>query len=248
MRRLLGVLVAVCLLIGVVVLVQVQHHAAKAGSTSGGTVALSGVIGSEKADFFADGQVQQAFRSRGLSVSVQHSGSWQMGDDVTGKPFDFAFPASSVAAKAISTTITTTPVRPFYSPLVVIAHADTAQFLAQNNLATEDKTSHVWTFHMAAYLKDVQSKLSWEDLPGGARPGYVAGKIYVATTDPNSSSSASLYLAVMSYLANNSQVVSDQTGIDQVTPLLRYLMANQGRCSPVATSCSGTSWPTLGSR
>ncbi|MCX4749686.1 hypothetical protein OG455_29940 [Kitasatospora sp. NBC_01287] len=225
MRRLLGLLVAAGLLVGVVAVV-LQRHQPPGPSTA--TVRLTGLIGSEKADFFADEQVQQALAAKGLTVSVQHSGSWQMADDAKGGGFDFAFPASSVAAKAISTPITTTPVRPFYSPLVLVAHADTARFLADNGLASQDPTSKIWTFRMAAYLKDVQSELSWSDLTGGTRPPDVAGKIYVATTDPSSSSSAALYLAVMSYLDNGSQVVSDQSGIDRVSPLLRYLIANQG--------------------
>ncbi|GAB2709031.1 hypothetical protein [Kitasatospora kifunensis] len=230
-QRLLGLVLALGLVVGVVVLVVQQHHRspgpAPQPTATAGSIALSGLIGSEKNDFFTADQVQQAFRAKGLTVSVRTSGSWQMAEEAKGKPYDFVIPASSVAARAITTPITTTAVRPFYSPLVVIAHQQTAQFLQSNGLATVDGNG-IWTFHMAQYLADVQRQLGWSDLKGGSLPPDLAGKIYIATTDPNSSSSASLYLAVMSYLANGSQVVSDQTGIDRTAPLLHYLMANQG--------------------
>ncbi|WP_327069659.1 hypothetical protein [Kitasatospora sp. NBC_01302] len=245
-RRLLGLIVALGLVIGVLVLVQQQHRPPKPGpqsSATAGTIALTGLIGSEKSDFFTSDQVRQALRAKGLAVSVRTSGSWQMADEARAEPpgaalgpasgpppgsaYDFVIPASSVAAKAIGTPITTTPVRPFYSPLVVVTHQQTAQFLKGVGLASPDADG-VWTFHMAQYLTDVQQHLGWGDLKGATPPPDLAGKIYIATTDPNTSSSASLYLAVMSYLANGDQVVSDQSGIDRTASLLRYLMANQG--------------------
>ncbi|MFF7631710.1 hypothetical protein ACFZB9_00965 [Kitasatospora sp. NPDC008050] len=233
-RRLLGLIVALGLVIGVLVLIQQQHRSPKPGPqppATAGAGALNGLIGSEKSDFFTSSAVQQALRAKGLAVSVRTSGSWQMAEEAKSKPsgsaYDFVIPASSVAAKAITTPITTNPVRPFYSPLVVLAHQQTAQFLRGAGLASVDGNG-VWTFHMAQYLTDVQQHLGWGDLKGATPPPDLAGKIYIATTDPNTSSSASLYLAVMSYLANGDQVVSDQTGIDRTAPLLRYLMANQG--------------------
>ncbi|MGF1426195.1 hypothetical protein [Kitasatospora sp. LaBMicrA B282] len=229
---LLGALAALVIIVGVGLLALPHHHTsarpATGATASRALVQLTGLVGSEKADFFGDGRVQQAFAADRLSVAVQHSGSWQMAGEVKQNVYDFAFPASSVAAKAIDTPIAATPVRPFYSPLVVIAHAATADFLKANGLAKQDPGTGVWTFEMGQYLADVQRRLAWSDLTGGHRPPDVAGKIYVATTDPSSSSSASLYLAVMSYLANGGQVVSDTTGIDRVAPLLQYLMANQG--------------------
>lgn len=229
-RRLLGLIVALGLVIGVLVLIQQHHRTPKPGpqpTAAAGGIALSGLIGSEKSDFFTSAPVRQALRAKGLAVSVRTSGSWQMADEAKSKPYDFVIPASSVAAKAITTPITTNPVRPFYSPLVVLAHQQTAQFLRGTGLASVDGNG-VWTFHMTQYLTDVQQHLGWGDLKGATPPPDLAGKIYVATTDPNTSSSASLYLAVMSYLDNGNQVVSDQTGIDRTAPLLRYLTANQG--------------------
>jgi hypothetical protein len=223
-QQLVGILVAVALVAAVAVIVVAKTCCT--GTSMPPQTTVTGLIGSEKSDFFASPDVQRAFNERGLTVNVQHAGSWQMGQQLAGGSYDFAFPASSLAADSISTTITTTPVRPFYSPLVVLTTPDVAKFMQENGLATQK--GKVWVLNTKAYWADIAAGKRWEDLPEGTRPGSVSGQIYMATTDPRTSSSASLYLALMSYLANGGNVVASQADIDKVGPQLQNLMQAQG--------------------
>lgn len=228
MRRLVGVLVALVLVAGVTVVVW-RSCCGGVGPTTPPLTTLHGVIGSEKAEFFRDPGVQQALAAKGLKVDVTSAGSLEMSDQsVRGN--DFAFPSSSVVANDIK-GLNPVPVRPFYSPLVIVAHSATAQLLAQNHLAAQS-ASGVWTFDMTGYLKALNDKTNWQSLQGASGDPSLSGRLYVTTTDPASSSSGALYLAVMSYLANGGTVVSDQAGVDRTSQLMRYVTQLQGAQLP----------------
>ncbi|TQF05869.1 hypothetical protein E6W39_31095 [Kitasatospora acidiphila] len=225
-QQLVGILVAFALVAAVAAIV-ITKTCCGSSPTPAAQTTVTGLIGSEKADFFASPEVQRAFSKLGLTVSVQHAGSWQMKNELKGGSYDFAIPASSVAADSIPTAITTTKVRPFYSPLVVLTTPDVAAFMKQNGLASQkDK---VWVMDMQAYWAAASAGTAWTGLPRQEnRPAGLSGQIYIATTDPRSSSSASLYLALMSYLGNGQKVVASQSDIDRVGPALQKLMGYQG--------------------
>ncbi|WP_035805386.1 hypothetical protein [Kitasatospora mediocidica] len=229
MRRLLGVFVALALVAGVAVVVWRSCCAGPGGGPPVSPATLHGVIGSEKADFFRDADVQKALRAKGLVVDAASAGSLEMnGQSLHGD--DFAFPASSVVANDIK-GLNPVPVRPFYSPLVIVARRSTAQLLLADQMAVKSP-SDVWTFRMGAYLKALESNVTWQSLPGAASDPSLSGLVYITTTDPASSSSGALHLAVMSYLANGGNVVSDQAGVTRTAPLLRHLTEIQGAQLP----------------
>lgn len=66
-------------------------------------------------------------------------------------------PAVALAAKY---QVTGTLPRPFYSPLVVVAHRSAAEVLAANGLAALD-TEHRGTFEMAAHLDAARADRTW---------------------------------------------------------------------------------------
>ncbi len=224
MKRLVGVCVALVLVLGVgVVVLQTCCHSAPDPVK---LTVLKGLVGSEKDDFFRDGAVRKALAAKGLSVEATSAGSLEMPDQAAGN--DFAFPASSVIAGGLK-SLNPVPVRPFFSPLVIVAHKPTVDLLAQNGLAVQK--DGVWTFKMAAYLAALNARTTWQSLPGAADHPALTGLLYVTTTDPKSSSSGALHLAVMSYLANGGLVV-DQAGVDRVRPVLRHLTEIQGAQLP----------------
>ncbi|MCC9308988.1 hypothetical protein LN042_18150 [Kitasatospora sp. RB6PN24] len=226
-QQLVGILVALALVAAVAAIVITKSCCGPSPAPAART-AVTGLIGSEKADFFASPQVRRAFGKLGLEVSVQHAGSWQMKDQLKGSDYDFAIPASSVAADSIPTPITTTKVRPFYSPLVVLTTPEVAEFMRQNGLAAK-KDDNVWVMDMQAYWAAASAGTAWTALPHQEdRPAGLSGQIYIATTDPRTSSSASLYLALMSYLGNGQKVVASQNDIDRIGPVLQRLMSAQG--------------------
>ncbi|BFV59891.1 hypothetical protein KCMC57_up49950 [Kitasatospora sp. CMC57] len=222
MRRVIGVLVAVALLCGVGLAVYL--HAGQAEDLKPVRV----LIGSEKAEFFNDPEVAAEFRANGLDVRQQTIGSWSMaGSDLNG--VDLAFPASRGPAEEIAKSkgITTEPVRPFYSPLVVIAHRSTAEVLKANDLA-EQSGQNPWKLRMGPYMEAVRNDTKWSQLKGAAGKAELSGDIYLTTTDPRTSSSGALHLAAVSYLANGERVVADDAGFDRVGTLLKKLTDKQG--------------------
>ncbi|GAA1224900.1 hypothetical protein GCM10009665_13920 [Kitasatospora nipponensis] len=221
--------------VGVVIAVRWPHSPGPA------LTRVSGLIGSEKTEFFNSPEVQQALRNDKLDVHVTSSGSWQMAQQVAAKPtaYDFAFPASSTATSSLK-DLNSVPVRPFYSPLVVIANRSTVDLLLRdswNGVAgpmgkvpplLKSGQDGAELLDMDAYRQAVAANLTWGAVdPQGTRKD-LRGQLLISTTDPASSSSAALYLAVMSYLANGQQVVTDQSGIDRVGPLLKQLVQSQG--------------------
>jgi hypothetical protein len=91
-----GIVPAVLLIGGVVAAVVAGRHGDDKGTA---TKTVRAVIGSEKADFFADPDVVKALAAKGCTVQVESSGSWAMeGLDLKG--YDFAFPSSQAPADA----------------------------------------------------------------------------------------------------------------------------------------------------
>ncbi|MFG3049854.1 hypothetical protein ACGFZP_02720 [Kitasatospora sp. NPDC048239] len=226
MRRVFGVLAALVLLAGVGVALFWTDGGDPDGKDK--VITISGVIGSEKREFFADPDVVAELRKKGLKVDTVTTGSWLMGDSDL-KDYAFAFPSSLSPAEDIRRRrqINTEPVRPFYSPLVVLAHRQVADVLKGNGLASVSD-SGVWTFKMDPYLKAVQDGRRWQDLTGTKDHAELSGSIFLTTTDPSTSSSGALHLAAISYLANGHQVVSDDAGVARVAGVVKQVTSMQG--------------------
>lgn len=168
MRRIAGIVLAV-LLVGGVVAAVVAGRSDEDTGTATKTVRM--VIGSEKAEYFADPDVVKALAAKGYTVKAETSGSWAMeGLDLKG--YDLAFPSSQAPAAELAGRygVRGTLPRPFYSPLVVVAHRDAAQVLAANGLATL-ATGHRGTLQMAAYLDAVRHDRTWQQLKGSRSTG-----------------------------------------------------------------------------
>ncbi|MER5864691.1 substrate-binding domain-containing protein [Kitasatospora sp. NPDC002040] len=224
MRRVISVLVAVLLLCGV------GYAVIRSIDPPGVTTAQVRVlIGSEKAEFFNDPEVIEEFKAKGFEVKQQTTGSWTM-PTANLDGLDLAFPASRGPAEDIKKNkgITAEAVTPFYSPLVVIAHKNAADALANANLATKGTGPVPWKLQMQPYLDKVRTDTKWTSLQGAAATGELAGDIYLTTTDPTTSSSGALHLAAVSYLENGERVVADDAALAKVGPLLKKLTDKQG--------------------
>ncbi|MEV6973546.1 hypothetical protein [Kitasatospora sp. NPDC093806] len=221
MKRAFGVLAALLLLGGVAF--------ALLRPTGDDLVTVKGVIGSEKREFFEDPEVKAELAKQGIKVSADSAGSWQM-SDINLDDRDFAFPASQAAAESIQAKrgLTGTLVRPFYSPLVIMAHVPTANVLVNAGMATRDETTGVVTFKMDELLKALRQSKRWEQLEAPDKPGDLGGDIFLTTTDPATSSSGALYVSVLSYLLNGRQVVADEAGVQKVKGDLYTAFSKQG--------------------
>ena len=225
-RRIAGIVLAVLLIGGVVAAVVAGRDNGDKGTA---TKTVRGVIGSEKADFFADPGVVKALAAKGFTVKTETSGSWAMeGRDLKG--YDFAFPSSQAPADALAAKykVRQPLPRPFYSPLVVVAHRSAAQVLAANGLATLDKGQDRGILKMGAYLDAAKGDRTWQQLKGADKHGELTGTLYIATTDPETSNSGALYLAAASYVADGGRVAASSADVGRTAPLMRKLISVQG--------------------
>ncbi|MFD7070861.1 hypothetical protein ACFV97_26920 [Streptomyces sp. NPDC059913] len=224
-RRIVGIVLAVLLIGGVAIAVAAGRDSKDPGTA---TETVRGVIGSEKAEFFADPGVVKALAGRGLTVKAETSGSWAM-DRLSLKGYDFAFPGSKAPADDLQrrSAVTGGPLRPFYSPLVVVAHRAAAQVLAANGLAVlRGRTSG--KLLMGPYLRAARDDRTWQQLKGAEGRAELTGTMFITSTDPVSSNSGALYLAAASYVADGGRVAADSAAIDRTAPLLRKLIRVQG--------------------
>ncbi|MET7475142.1 hypothetical protein ABZT17_12380 [Streptomyces sp. NPDC005648] len=223
-RRIAGIVLAVLLVGGVVAAVL----AGRQGDEGTATKTVRMVIGSEKAEYFSDPEVVKALAAKGFTVKAETSGSWAMeGLDLKG--YDLAFPSSQAPAVELAERykVHGTLPRPFYSPLVVVAHRDAAQVLAANGLASL-ATEHRGTLKMAAYLDAARHDRTWQQLKGAGKYGELSGTVFISSTDPESSNSGALYLAAASYVADGGRVVASRADLDRTEPLLKKLVSVQG--------------------
>ncbi|MEU6255590.1 substrate-binding domain-containing protein [Streptomyces sp. NPDC047043] len=225
MRRIAGIVLAALLIGGVVAAVVAGREADDKGTA---TKTVRMVIGSEKAEYFADPAVVKALATKGYTVKAETSGSWAMeGLDLKG--YDLAFPSSQAPAVELADRhkVHGTLPRPFYSPLVVVAHRSAARVLAANGLATLDG-EHRGTLRMAAYLDAARQDRTWQQLKGAGKYGELSGTLFISSTDPESSNSGALYLAAASYVANGGRVVAGKADLERTGPLLKKLVSVQG--------------------
>ncbi|GGL76680.1 hypothetical protein GCM10010129_20580 [Streptomyces fumigatiscleroticus] len=212
---------------GVVAAVVAGRHADNAEDRATATRTVRAVIGSEKAEFFADPDVVKALAAKGWAVKTETSGSWAM-EELDLKGYDFAFPSGKAPADELAGKyrVRQPLPRPFYSPLVVLAHRGAAQVLAGNGLATLEGSRG--TLRMGAYLEAARHDRTWQQLKGAEQHGELTGTVYIATTDPVSSNSGALYLAAASYVANGDRVATGDADLDRTAPLMRKLVSVQG--------------------
>ncbi|MFE5948094.1 hypothetical protein [Streptomyces sp. NPDC056480] len=228
-RRILGIVLAVLLLGGVAAVLVTGGDK----DTGTATKTVRGVIGSEKAEFFTDPQVVKALAAKGFTVGTETSGSWDM-EELPLDGYDFAFPSSKAPADGLrakaaqKTKATTAPLRPFYSPLVVVAHSAAARVLARNGLATLGPRGTSGTLKMDAYLAAARADRTWQQLKGSAGHSELSGTLFITSTDPVASNSGALYLAAASYVADGGRVASNKAAITRTAPLLRKLVQVQG--------------------
>ena len=119
-RRLAAVGLALVLIAGVGFgIVTSIHSGGSSGSPAPQLVTLHGLIGSEKAPFFADQAVKDELLKGGFIVNVQTAGSRQIAQADLSQQ-DFAFPAGIPAGSKIKADHAgSTTYQPFYTPMAI---------------------------------------------------------------------------------------------------------------------------------
>lgn len=186
---------------------------------------VRGVIGSEKKAFFEDPQVLRAFADKGVKVEVQPAGSRQIATSIDLGKYDFAFPSSAPAGELIQRKRqVSAKYTPFSSPMAIATFKPIADLLTKAGVV---KQGAVLSFNVDRYLELLTTDVKWDQLPGNTV--YPVDKnILVSTTDPRTSNSAAMYLAVASYVANGGTIVHGATAEKNVLPLVTQLFTSQG--------------------
>jgi hypothetical protein len=231
-KRTIGIALAVLLIAGIVAAVLIGRSAgasshAPAKDAKGLTI-VKGVIGSEKAPFFADPQVKKEFAAHGLNVQVTTAGSRQIATTVDLKPLDFVFPSSAPAAEKIEEKLSkSTNFAPFYSPMAIATFKPIVGLLKNAGIAYQSSDG-IWHLNMAAYLKAVAAGTRWDQLPGAASVYPSSRSVLISSTDIRQSNSAAMYLSIASYVANQNNVVSSQADQSAVINPVSSLFLEQG--------------------
>jgi hypothetical protein len=231
MKRLLGPILAVILLLGIGFagyrsysenrLVEQARIAAEQMETA------RGLIGSEKEGFFNDPRVQEALRSHGLAVSVEKVGSRAIAQRADLKSFDFAHPAGAPAAQKIQQSAKALQVfTPFFTPMVIASWKQLLPPLMTEGIVKKDGDNY-YLVDMPRLIALMDKGTRWKDLKDNA--AYAVSKsLLVSSTDVRRSNSGAMYLALASYVANGNNVVQSDADIQKVLPLVSSLFLKQG--------------------
>ena len=225
MSRILGIGLAVVLGVGVlaaIVISYAQTHSPAATHT----VAVRGVIGSEKQPFFQDPGVIAEFHAQGYDVQVDTAGSRQIATTVDLSKYDFAFPAGEPAGiKIAQDHHARATYVPFFTPMAIASFKTIAALLKTAGAVTT--VNGVDMFDVKAFLALVGQNKRWTEIPSNTT--YPAGtSILITSTDPATSNSAAMYLSIASYVANGNNVVQDQAQAQAVLPAIAPIFTRQG--------------------
>jgi hypothetical protein len=225
MSRVLGIGLAVVLAIGVVAAILISYSQSHKTSIAN-LVVVHGVIGSEKLPFFRDPGVVNEFHARGYDVQVDTAGSRQIATSVDLSKYDFAFPAGQPAAIKIQTDhhARTTYV-PFFTPMAIATFTTITDLLSTAGVATQ--SGGIYTLDMAKFITLVKNKTRWTDIKGNTT--YLSSnQILITSTNPATSNSAAMYIAIASYVANGNTVVENTSQAQSVAQAIAPLFLRQG--------------------
>jgi len=196
-----------------------------ASSSKKPLLVVRGVVDSESKDFFADPRVKAAFAKHGIDVQAVVADSGQIATLTDGANYHFAFtPDIATVGQLLAARHVTTTYVPFYSPMAVATFTDVAQVLARANVARDH--GGWWTIDMRDYLDLVGEHMTWEQLPG--KTGYRATKpVLITSTDRTASNSAAMYAAIVSYVANQNQVLDSPASVDTVVNRVSPVFVDQ---------------------
>ncbi|KAF0811433.1 hypothetical protein IGB42_04051 [Andreprevotia sp. IGB-42] len=202
-----------------------QHDRIQADADS--VVTVRGLVGSEKEAFYRDTRVVAAFKRLGLAVVVEKAGSREIVARPDLKSFDFGHPAGAPAALKLQQAVKANRVfTPFYTPMAVASWRALVPVLEANGLVKQ-RAGAYYIIDLTRLLQMIASGTRWRELKDNSV--YDTGRaVLISSTDVRKSNSAAMYLALASYLLNDSNVVQSDEEIRKVLPIASGLFLKQG--------------------
>jgi hypothetical protein len=227
LRRAIGPVLAVVLLIGVGVAIRDSMRQKRLSDTAAARITVKVLTGSEKEKFLTDPDLAKVLAAEGIQLVVQKAGSREIATRPDLKTFDVAYPAGAHAAvKIAQVTGSKRTFSSFYTPLAVASWKTLTPVLEKSGLVAQ-KDGSLFIVDMAKLVDMMEKGTRWKDLPGNTV--YSVGKsILVTSTDVRKSNSGGLYLGLASYVANGNNVVENDADVEKVAPGMIGLFSRQG--------------------
>ncbi|GAA0905839.1 hypothetical protein [Virgisporangium aurantiacum] len=188
---------------------------------------VRGIVGSEKRTFLTDPDVRTIFRCAGFDLQIDSSGSVDMVQRLEAQPdrYDLAFPASQQTAKRVMEAMKVNEsVKPLLSIMGIATFTRTAEMLRAKGVVQGVSGRDVVMIDKLVDL--ARQGVRWKDLAGdGSDDGRL---VLVRTTDPSDSSSAIMFLSIVSAVLNGGKVIAGTDKLAAVMPDLCLLMSAQG--------------------
>lgn len=167
------------------------------------------------------------FKKHGLEVRAHKAGSREIATRRDLRQFDFAFPAGLPAAEKIRREQgLDKSFQVFFTPMAIASWRSIARILEANGVV-QQRAGAYYTVDLAKLLSLCEQKKRWNELPHNE--GYAVNKsILVTTTDPRSSNSAAMFLALASFLFNGNEIPTTEAQVDPLVPRLAALFSRQG--------------------
>lgn len=194
-------------------------------------IELSGLISLDVEDFLNDSRVIQILNENKIKLKLKKVGSRDMPNQVIDNSYDFAFPSGIVAGNKIQDTLKKAKLdfsasNVYYSPMIIGSYQDTSDILVKNKLAV-NTTPMVYEVDMSKLIPLMKEKKKWADLQFNQAYNFNKS-ILVYTTDVRKSNSSAMYLALASYIENNSEVITDNVTAEKVASTVADLYKRQG--------------------
>lgn len=231
MKRLVGPLLAVALLLGIGYAGYRSYSQNRllesARSEAEKMETVRGLIGSEKEGFFNDPRVQDALRKHNITVVVEKVGSRAIAQRTDLQKFDFAHPSGAPAAQKIQQSVKAQQVfTPFFTPMVVASWKQLLPALMAEGVVKKEG-GYYFIVDMPRLIAMMDKGTRWKDLKDNS--AYAVSKsVLVSSTDVRRSNSGAMYLALASYVGNGNNVVQSDADIQKVLPLVSSIFLKQG--------------------
>lgn len=198
---------------------------------------LTGVITSEKENFFKDERVKNILEKNGINLVVNRMSSGKIAQAQTTGDLgeaDFVFPSGIQTSEKVKNNFKSSQAyNIFYSPMVIATWNPIVDILKANDLIR--KNGEYEALDMDKFIKLSENGTRWKSL--NHSESYPINKIVlISSSDSRYSNAAKMYLALNSYILNGNNVVSTNEEVDKFMPTLRKIIQAQGNRESSSTN------------
>lgn len=198
---------------------------------------ITGVITSEKENFFKDERVKQIFEDNNIEVQYTRMTSSQIADAKSVTDIHnsmFVFPSGIQTTEKVKSNFKNSQsYNIFYSPMVIATWTPIVNILQSNDLVKKQQGFQY--LDLTKFMQLVENNTRWKDLKNSS--AYSVNKVaLISSTDSRYSNAAKMYVALNSYILNNNNVVTNNQEVEAVMPNLKKIILAQGNRESSSTN------------